>query len=96
MIYGQVAIAVPVLRDGPDDIETKSGEVKHQREDYGRPYVAVENFIEVFVPFEGDGIAFTIQPSSYTLGGLHGHFDERELRFKISLTATPGDQGKGR
>jgi hypothetical protein len=95
VIYGQVAIAVPVLRDGPDDIETKPGEVKHQRQDSGRPYVAVENFIEVFVPFEGDGNAFTIRPSSYTLGGLHGHFDESELRFKISLTATPTEQVKG-
>jgi len=94
-IYGKVAVSVPTLRDGPDDIETKSGEVKHHREDYGRPYVAVESFIEVFVPFDGDGTAFLIQPSSYTLGGLRGHVDQHELCFKISLTTTAADQVKG-
>jgi len=72
----------------PEDIETKSGELKHQREDYGRPYVAIENFIEVFVPFDGDGAAFLIQPSSYSLWGLRCQVDQRELRFKISLTTT--------
>jgi hypothetical protein len=62
-IYSEVAVSVPVLRNGPDDIETKSGEVKHERVDYGRPYVAIENYIEVFVPFDGDKTAFSIQPS---------------------------------
>jgi hypothetical protein len=91
-IYGEVAVLVPVLRDGPDDIETKPGEIKHEREDYGRPYVAVESYIEVFVPFDGDRAAFSIQPSSYSLAGLRGQVDQRELRFKISLTTTAPDQ----
>jgi hypothetical protein len=94
-IYGEVAVSVPVLRDGPDEIETKSGEVKHERVDYGRPYVAIENYIEVFVPFDGDGTAFSIQPSSYSLGGLRGEVDQSELRFKISLTTTAADQVNG-
>jgi hypothetical protein len=94
-IYGEVAVSVPVLRDGPDDIETKSGEVKHNREDYGRPYVAIENYIEVYVPFDGDGTASSIQPSSYSLGGLRGQVDQRELRFKIFLTTTTTNQVNG-
>jgi hypothetical protein len=94
-IYGEIAVSVPVLRDGPDDIETKSGEVKHNRQDYGRPYVAIENYIEVFVPFDGDGTAFSIQPSSFSLAGLRGQVDQRELRFKISLTTTTTNQVNG-
>jgi hypothetical protein len=91
-IYGEVAVSVPVLRDGPDDIETTSGEVKHNRDDYGRPYVAIENYIEVYVPFDGDGTAFSIQPSSYSPGGLRGQVDQGEFRFKISLTTTTTNQ----
>jgi hypothetical protein len=94
-IYGEVAVSVPSLRDGSDEIETKSSEVRHERVDYGRPYVAIENYIEVFVPFDGDGTAFSIQPSSYSLGGLRGEVDQSELHFKISLTTTAADQVNG-
>jgi hypothetical protein len=94
-IYAQVTVAVPTLHDSPDQIETKPGEVKHAREDYGRPYVAIENYIEVFVPFDGDATAFSIQPSTYSLSGLRGQVNQSELSFTISLTRTPADQVNG-
>lgn len=91
-------IDVPTLR--PEDIvanqrETKidvSGDPSRYFSNAGQPFYVNGTTVEISVPFEGDGEAFKVQPTTYTMSPPRAEIKNNSLIIKIEGTDLTADQ----
>lgn len=91
-------IDVPTLR--PEDIvadqrETKidvSGDPRRYFSNSGQPFYVNGTTVEISVPFEGDGEAFKVQPTTYTMNPPRAEIKNNNLIIKIEGSDLTADQ----
>lgn len=91
-------IDVPTLR--PEDIvadqrETKidvSGDPRRYFSNSGQPFYVNGTTVEISVPFEGDGEAFKVQPTTYTMNPPRAEIKNNKLIIKIEGSDLTADQ----
>ena len=91
-------IEAPTLR--PENIvadqrETKidvSGDPRRYFSNPGQPFYVNGTTVEISVPFEGDGEAFKVQPTTYTMSPPRADIKNNSLIIKIEGTDLTADQ----